>query len=116
MIVKNYNTNLYKGSDFILKLRFKCAGSYVDLTGYTIYFNVSDAPSGTNLFSFSSADSPATITIDEDDNYLITISIDASDTSNIVDSKLYYEIDWLTPSGIRERKLVGNINVYGDAS
>lgn len=105
----------YRSRDFKFQFRIKCDGSYLDLSTSTVFFNASDGVDGVNVLSYSSADSPAAITIDADDNYLVTVLIDDSVITAITQSELYYEIDIEDASGFREPWLLGSIYVLGDA-
>lgn len=111
-----YPLEIYKGADFIFDFRLKDESGYIDLTGCTIYFRASNKADGTNEFSFSSTDSPQTITIDTADNNLIRVLIDKDDTAALTVPELYYEIDLLDAEGLTHRYLIGSISVYGDAA
>lgn len=110
-----YLKNIHRGTDFVFQFRFKYDGEYTDLTGSTVFFDVSDSVDGTNLFSFSSADSPETITIDANNNWLVTVTIPRTDTLTITQNELYYQIDKTGTDGLRLRYAIGSLPVLGDA-
>lgn len=105
------NLQIHKGADFNLKLRFKSDGVYSDLTDCIVRFNASS--NGANVYSLVSGDSPETITIDEGNNFLVTISI--TDTAAITQSELFYTIDLEDALGVNGRWMYGTIQVYEGA-
>lgn len=107
------NFTLFKGATFSIKIRLKNENDVKDMTGLEVQFNASDVPGGTNVFSYSSEDSPAFITVDAD-NY-ITISIPAADTATITNPDLYYEIDVIDGATV-ERWMLGTISCKENAA
>lgn len=105
-----YNLNMYKGADFVFEFRLKSESDYVNPTVVT--FKAAASVGGAAVISKSLVSG---ITIDEDDDYLITITVPLSETDAIAAPKLYYEID-ATIGSTRYRKLMGNINVFESIS
>jgi hypothetical protein len=108
----SYNLTIYEGATFTLNFRLKEDGSVVDLTGYSFSFVASEKPEQHSKV-FDTADSPtkAFITIDEDDDWLVTLTIPAIYTDDITAGELYYNIDATLPDGTIERKLHGSIEI-----
>lgn len=96
---------LNKGADFNLSFRLREDGAIVDLSAATIVFTASYL--GTEVFSESSADSPAVITVADD---IATMSIPADDT-DITPYQLNYQVD-VTIDGAVKRWLKGEIICY----
>lgn len=85
------NLEIYKGADFNLSFRLKIDGATVSLTGKTVYFNASTKPGGDRVWTFDSDSSPNYITVDSSD--LVTISVPASVTDDLIQTRLYFNID-----------------------
>jgi hypothetical protein len=109
------NLEIYKGADFLLQFRLKLEDAYINPNDGEVTFKASDKIDGTNVFSFSSTESPVTISIDDEDNYLITVQISATDTADITALELYYEVDFVDAGGVVSRWMLGSINIYGNA-
>lgn len=111
-----YNIDFYQGVDFDFDFRLKTDGSYVDLSTYTIVFSASSNSGGTNILSYSSADSPSIFSYDADENFLVTMLIPRADIEALTDNELYYTIDITDTAGLKQRYMQGNIYVHEGAS
>jgi len=108
--------DLYKGATFKLQFRLKANCAPVDLTGYAIYMTISDRPDGEEVLSFSTSSSPTYISVDADDDYLITIELPPIITAAISEpGRAYYEIDTVNTDNERDRRLLGNLNIFEQA-
>jgi len=102
---------LYKGAAFSFSFRLKRAGAAI--TPDSVIFTASDKPGGTSVFEFESGDSPARITVD--DEQIWTVEIPADETDYVEQGELYMQVD-AVEDGVRRRWIVGNIKVYPDAT
>lgn len=107
------DVDLYKGATFKLQFRIKESGAYVDTSDWSFTFKAVEKNSGgTEVLAANSTDSPAGIVVDSANNYLITVTISASDTAAITqEGQLYFEIDVITNTGESQRRWIGNINL-----
>lgn len=112
-IFKDYN--LYKGATFKIQFRIKRNGDYVDVSGYEWYFKAADEVNGTLVLEGDNQSSPANISVDADDDYLVTVKFSPTDTDAITQvGCLKYEIDNVLEDGERQRRMMGSINLYED--
>lgn len=106
--VPSYNLYFYKNSDFEFKFKIKDdEGNYANLTSHTVVFTASNIAGGTNVFSYSSSDSPSMISLEDDDTFVITINSEVIDA--ITQETLFFTIDLINASDFDERYLQGNI-------
>lgn len=101
---------IHCGADFVLAFRLKEDCSYIDLTGYAVYFKAVDSEDNV-IIDIATGDSPTYIDIDVDDDSLVTIDIPAAITSAYDPGALNYQLDVVDTDGNRNRWLNGNIQV-----
>jgi hypothetical protein len=104
--------NLYKGADFVFEFTFKI--DEVAVNPDLVTFKASSAVGGSSIVSKSTVSSNG-ITVDSDNNYLITVKIPNSETASITQAKLYYEID-VTKDSTKYREILGSIQVFESIS
>ena len=111
------NVNLHKGATFKLQFRLKHCGAYIDLSGYTIDFVLSDKVKGEEIIHATSGSSPTYITVDTENNSLVTIELPPEYTADIEEEgSLYMQIDTISPDGERDRRWVGDVQLYEAAA
>ena len=102
--------DLHKGTTFTIDFRLKEDGSTVDVSLWQIDFVAVATISSAAIIAKSTADSPATITIDAGEDYLITITVPDTETAAIVQKGgLHFQIDATPPSGEVQRRWIGKL-------
>jgi hypothetical protein len=106
---------MYEGATFDFSFRIKTDGVTEDLTGWIVKFTASTAPEGEVRFQSQSGDSPiGYVTIDDEDDWLVTVKIPFDETT-ISDGSLYYEVDTIQPDMTVDRRICGTIYVFRSA-
>lgn len=102
---------IYKGAAFSFSFRLKRDG--VAITPDHVIVTFSNRPGGEEIFEYNSGDSPAFITVDDEEIW--TVEISADETATITTGEVYMQVD-AVEDGVRRRWIVGNIKVYQNAA
>ena len=112
---EKYNLNLYKGADFVFERRFQENGVYFNPGIVRFKATNKEVSPEDIIYNYSSGESPEYITIDEGDDYLITIRIPAAVTADIMATQLLFQIDTENTKQEIDRRVVGTIQIIDGA-
>jgi hypothetical protein len=111
--LKYNQLKLYCGADFDFSFRVLIDGTAVNPAD--VQFKAVD-DDGTIVFDNALGDSPVFITVDDDDNYLITIRQPASLTATVTAPKLNYQVDITLDTGEHDRWMMGEFICVPDVA
>ncbi len=109
--LKYNQLKLYCGADFDFSFRVLIDGTAQNPAD--VQFKAVD-DDGNIVFDNSLGASPVVITVDADDNYLITISQLAAATATVTAPKLNYQVDITLDTGEHDRWMMGEIMCVPD--
>lgn len=115
MTPEKYNLNLYKGADFVFETRFKEDDFYIDPGIVRFKATNKEVSPEDVVFDYSSGASPEYITIDEGENYLVTLRIPAAVTAAIMATQLLFQIDTENDDGEIDRRIIGTLHIIEGA-
>lgn len=107
---ENHNMRLFKGKTVDFSLVWG-GGSPIDVTGYDARMKIKSAPGGTEIASFTVANSRVTIGTT---NGLITFSMSATDSAALTAGDYQYDIEVINAAGKVYLAMSGDCTVEGE--